>query len=176
MEAVVTPRIIVRGIARVRGSRRPWRRTAALVGIALFVTQTAACYTYEPVYTGTPSAGDRMAFVITDQGRVALSDQVGPGITRVMGRVTSTQGDDYVVAVDEIESIAHGTSHWTGERITLRKDYVAGVQTRTLDRGRTTVAAAVAAGALAALIAVASLTGFGFGGGSGSGSGNPNGS
>ena len=113
-----------------------------------------------------------MAFVITDQGRVALSDRVGPGVTRIMGRVTSTQGDEYVVAVDEIESIENGASHWTGERITLRRDYVAGVQSRALDRGRTTLALAVAAGALAALIAVASLTGFGFGG-SNSGSGNP---
>jgi len=158
-----------------RSSRRPWRRTAILVGLTLFIAQTAACYTYVPTYTGTPAAGDEMAFVISDQGRVALSDQLGSGVTRVMGRVASTEGDEYVVAVDGIESIGGGTSHWTGERIHVRKDYVAGVQTRQLSRGRTAGTIAVALVALGALIATASIAGFGFGGNN-SGSGNPSGS
>ncbi len=116
-----------------------------------------------------------MAFVISDQGRVALSDQLGSGVTRIMGRVASTEGDDYVVAVDGIETIAGGTSHWTGERIHVRKDYVAGVQTRKFSRGRTLATVGVAALALGALIAAASITGFGFAGNN-SGSGNPSGS
>lgn len=116
-----------------------------------------------------------MAFVITDQGRVALSDQLGSGVTRIMGRVASTEGDDYVVGVDAIETIGGGTSHWTGERIHVRKDYVAGVQTRILSRGRTAVAVGAVVLALGALIAAASINGFGFAGNN-SGSGNPNGS
>lgn len=140
------------------------------------MAQTAACYTYAPQYAGAPAPGDQMGFVLTDQGRVALADRIGSGVTRVTGRLDSVDGDDYVVAVDGVETIGNGSAHWTGERVHIRKDYVAGVQARKFSRGRTALAVGIAAGVVGALIGAASLAGYGFLGGGGSSSGGQNGS
>lgn len=152
--------------------RRARRRAAILAGTALFVAQTAACYTYVPRYGMQPSSGEPVALTITDQGRVALAEQVGAGVTRIAGRVVAAQDDSYVLSVDQIETIGSGTSHWTGERVSIRRDYVAGVQERRFSKGRTALAIGAAILGVGALILTASLTGFGFDGGD-RGSGNP---
>lgn len=133
-----------------------------VAGAALFVAQTTACYSYVPSYGKAPSPGEQVALVITDQGRVALGDRMGSGVTRVAGRVIGMEGDDYVVAVTEVRQVNNQVSHWTGERVNIRKDYIAGVESRQFSRGRTAVAIAAVVAGLALLTLAASLAGFGF--------------
>lgn len=145
-----------------RNGRSSSRKTAVVAGIALVAAQTTACYTYVPRYGTTPSPGEQVALVITDQGRVALSDRMGTGVLRVAGRVVETQGDDYVVAVTEVRQVDDKVSHWTGERVNIRRDWVGGVEARQFSRGRTTTAVVAVVAGLAILTLAASLAGFGF--------------
>jgi hypothetical protein len=137
--------------------RRAWMTLPAVSTIAL----QAGCYRYVPMYNGAAMPGERYTFEISDQGRVGLADRLGPGVTKVEGTLVR-QGDDlYVVSVASIESIGGGSSHWSGEQVPVRQEYVRGLQRREFSRGRTVVAIGTAALAIGAFIVTRGLSGSG---------------
>jgi hypothetical protein len=136
------------------GSR--WRRRVALVAGASHLL--AGCYSYVPVASG-PTPGRPAGFEISDAGRVALGDRLGPGVTRVEGQVTEATPDEYVVAVRSISQINGGRTAWSGEPVHLRREYVSRTEERKLSRGRTALAIGVAAGAFVAALLTRSLIG-----------------
>jgi len=117
-----------------------------LGALAIVLSALPACYRYVPLTT-SPSAGEVVAFQITDQGRVGLSDRFGPGLARIEGLLTSTQDSLYLIDVYSIAQITGSSSQWSGESVRLPQSYVGSMQARMFDRGRTTTMAVVAAGA-----------------------------
>jgi hypothetical protein len=123
-------------------------------------TQTA-CYTYTPAAREiTP--GMRAAYTVTDRGRVALADQVGPGVMRVEGTILQSTGSEYVLAVSRVRTIDGSMSRWTGERVTLAKDHVANSFERRFSRQRTAVAIGATAVGVAVFILTRNLIASGF--------------
>ena len=135
----------------------------AVLAIALSAAQ--GCYKYMPLYT-SPSVGEVVAFQITDQGRVGLSDRFGSGLARVEGMLTSKQDSVYIINVSSIAQIDGTTSQWSGETVRLPQTYVGMMQSRQFDRARTTTFASIAAVAAGGTIAVLISRGL-FGGYSG---------
>jgi len=133
----------------------------AVLAIALSAAQ--GCYKYVPLYT-SPSVGEVVAFTISDQGRVGLSDRFGPGLARVEGMLTSKQDSLYIINVSSIADINGTTSQWSGETVRLPQAYVGMMQSRQFDRARTTTFASIATvatgGAIAVLIAKGLLGGY----------------
>lgn len=118
-----------------------------------------ACYVYAPLETSVPPVGETVALEITDRGRVGLAERLGPGVTRIEGRVVGNEGDDYIVNVARIEQLNGQSSQWSGEAMRLNRDFVGRVQSRKLSRTRTLLAAGVATAAVVALIASRGLFG-----------------
>ena len=124
------------------------RQIAGLVG-ALLVT---GCYALQPVTGTAPVEGTRMAFDVTDAGRVALGGSMGPSIARIEGRLLRREGDEFVVGVTGVTYISGNTQTWSGESVRLKPGYVGTVYQRRLAKGRTVAAAALGVGALAYIV------------------------
>lgn len=80
---------------------------------------------------------ERVQFVLNDQGRVALAAKLGPSVDKVEGIVEQTGDQTYGISVIRVTQIDGSKSLWTGERVDVRQEYVAGYSTRRLSRSRT---------------------------------------
>ena len=127
---------------------------AALAGALLLPTLTG-CYTYKPLWTGEPAPGSVITFGLTDRGRVALSDRLGPGAREVSGLLTRTTDSVYVISVNRVTYIdGDRVAKWNGEAVDVSKQDVTGVSERQLSKSRSWLAAGIVAGALALATAV----------------------
>jgi hypothetical protein len=111
-----------------------WRRDVALgVGVLHFCT---ACYSYAPVRT-TPQPGAQVALEVTDEGRVALNDKIGPGVVRLEGTLAGVEGDDLLVDASAVTQVRGYLSELGGVRVRLPQKYVTRMDERRFSRTRT---------------------------------------
>ena len=135
--------------------RRPAAAAATLLPLV------AACYTYAPLATVPPPEGTRVAFVLSDQGRVDAAPQVGPLVDRVEGAVASATDADYVVQVSDVIDVRGRRTRWAGEMVPLPRTAVAMTFQRRLSRPRTVLLVAGLASAFVFAITSRQLLGFG---------------
>lgn len=142
---------------QLRGRRRSFRRPRLTGALTLIMLATqSGCYSYAPA-AGEFAPGTRVAYTVTDRGRVALADQVGPGVTRVEGTVLQNTGSEYVVAMSRVRTIDGSISRWAGERVTVGKDHVANSYERRFSKQRTAVAIAATVVGVTAFIITRNL-------------------
>lgn len=116
----------------------------------------AGCYSFHPVVTAPPP-DTHLALVLNDRGRVGAGGSIGPAAVRVEGTLVAATDTGYVLRVSAVEGISGARQRWSGERVTMRPDYVAGVLERRFSMGRTAAAVLGAGGAVVALIATQGL-------------------
>jgi hypothetical protein len=146
-------------------TRSALQRARRVVAVAPFVVSTlSGCYSYARVDgSSQPPVGATVAAEITDQGRVALADSLGPSPRRVEGRLVSASDSTITLAVTAVRSLQGDRTPWTGERVTLPRSSFSGVTQRRLSVARTAIAGAVAVGGLVALAIALGITGDGDG-------------
>ena len=110
------------------------RRLTASFVVALQLL-TTACYAYAPVQT-TPPAGSQVALEVTDEGRVALSDKIGPGVVRLEGTLAGVEGDELLVDASAVRQVRGYISDLGGVRVRLPRRYVTRMDERRLSRSR----------------------------------------
>ena len=108
------------------------RSTAALLAALQLCT---ACYTYVPPRL-SPSAGAQVSLDLTDEGRIAHSSALGPGVMRVVGVMKGMEGDRYVVDVSAVTPIRGQELPVSGVRVTLGPRHLTDLRVRTLSRKR----------------------------------------
>jgi hypothetical protein len=135
------------------------RSTYRWVGVSLLVV-ASACYKSVPLETSTPPVGQTVSFIISDQGRVGLGDRMGPGITRIEGRMLGTEGDQYVVSVFRTAALGGSTSVWSGEEMRLDRNFVSRLEGRELSKSRTWLAAGAATSVVVAFIVTRGMSGL----------------
>jgi hypothetical protein len=130
------------------------RRLTAFFVAALQLLSTA-CFAYSPVET-TPRPGAQVALEVTDEGRVALSDKIGPGVVRLEGTFAGMEGDELLVDASAVRQVRGYITDLGGVRVRLPKRYVTRVDERRLSRTRSLLVVggvvAVVAGFFAAKI------------------------
>ena len=133
-------------------------RMLAAIGIASSAWLMTGCYTY-PVRPLTEVAPPAIVSAeISDLGRVALSEPLGSGVSRVDGKVV--QNDSALrLMVTQVQFMNGIASKWQGQELSLRPQDVRTVSQRTFSRQRTTVFGILASLAAAAAFA-AGFTGF----------------
>jgi hypothetical protein len=139
---------------------RSRRRVSGAVLLAVLSLQNA-CYVYAPAAAPELRPGMRYAFDVSDQGRVGLGANLGAGVTSIEGQLVDLNQDSYVLSVARVQTIAAGASHWTGEKVNLRRDFVSTVRERRFSRQRTAVAIGVALGTALAFALTRTLLGGG---------------
>ena len=111
-----------------------WRRSvAAAVGVLHVCT---ACYAYAPVRS-TPQPGAQVALEVTDEGRVALNEKIGPGVVRLEGTLAGVEGDELLVDADAARQVRGYVSDLGGVRVRLPQKYVTRMDERRFSRSRT---------------------------------------
>ena len=125
----------------------PRRATAVCIG--LFQLLWTACYAYVPVQT-PPAPGAQVALEVTDEGRVALNDKIGPGVVRLEGTMAGVEGGELLVDAQAVRQVRGYISDLGGVRVRLPQQYVTRIDERRFSRKKTflvvgSIVAAVAA-------------------------------
>jgi hypothetical protein len=124
-----------------------WKRLGALVSAAAGLLALQACYTYAPLATPAPAAGETYVFDVSDRGRVDLAERFGAGLTEIEGRLAGIENAQYLINVFRVSNLNGQTAQWSGEASRISQENIGTVRGRKLSRGRT--AFAVAGGAAA---------------------------
>lgn len=132
---------------------------AVAIGAALVVS--GACYTYSPVQSSDIVAEERVEFRLSDQGRVRMLRDLGPGALSVEGRVVGSTDSAWTLKVYRLQTVDGAVSIWSGEEVDLPRSAIYTASTRRLDRQASVVAAAGVTGALALFVVSRSLLGGG---------------
>jgi hypothetical protein len=118
------------------------RRTRASIALtALLASQ--GCYVTTPLVRPSPETGEVVVLQISDRGRVALADRLGAGVSRIQGRVQSASDDLLSLRVASVGYVSGETDAWSGETVTINREYVGTTQLRRFSRSRTWVAVGV---------------------------------
>jgi hypothetical protein len=137
------------------------RRAVAALALGAVTSLQPACYAYVPLQQqATP--GDKVGLLVTDEGRIALREELGQGVDRVEGILLDKTGDDYLMRVARIRTIRGQTAHWTGEQVRIPLASVARVEQRKVSRRKTALLVAGLVAGAALLISTGTLRAFGF--------------
>ena len=136
-------------------------RVGRLLGCVALVEFLAGCYVLQPA-TGTgPEPGTLMAFEVNDVGRLALGGQMGPEIAHIEGRLVSREQDEYQISVRSVKLIRGGDQVWSGERISIKKEYISQTLERRFSKSRTIAVTAVFVVGVYAILRSQNLFGLG---------------
>lgn len=120
-----------------------------------------ACYTYRLVPSTSIQPATQVSVVLSDYGRLEAARQIGPAAARVEGAVVSASDTAYLLAVSGVKPISGSWVKWSGEAVSMRRDYVALAYERRPARGRTVLL--VTGAAFTALTVMVNLNILGFG-------------
>ena len=95
---------------------------------------------------------------LSESGAREAAPVIGQGVTSVSGRVLSATDSELVLSVSETAGPDRRVS-WAGERITLSRASVAGVERRSLDGWRTVGVGAIGIGAVGAVALIVNAIG-----------------
>lgn len=118
---------------------RRWRLWRRFVGglCAAALSLQMGCYTYQPLQTGVPATGSRIAVVLNDRGRATLGDRLGSAIDKVDGLLVEGDGSEVTLEVYRTIDLRGNAATWTGERVQLPRDGITGYQGRQFSKRRT---------------------------------------
>ena len=125
------------------------RRAVALL---LMGSLTIGCFSSQPIVSNPLPAGTQVVLQLTDAGRVAMSDAIGPSVDAVEGRLVSRDSAEWTLAVSMLQMLRGGQQVWSGERLTIRSEHVAVASERRFSRSRTAIVSAVVAGVIIAAV------------------------
>lgn len=123
----------------------------------------AGCYTYVPLGATRPEAvpGTRLAIELTDVGRVGMAPQVGAEADRLEGVLIARSDTTYELGVSMLIGLWGAQSKWSGERVTVRSDYVRRMSVRRFSGWRTAVLVGGASAGFLAFVLTRNLLGGG---------------
>lgn len=115
-------------------------RVTRCVVVGAMLLSVAGCYTYAPPVSA-PAAGAEVAVVLTDRGRAALGERIGPEIDQLRGRLVSSNDTSVTVAMRESVTLRGVSAAWGDEQLTVNREQFATVRVKALSKGRTGVLA-----------------------------------
>jgi hypothetical protein len=136
------------------------QRRAYLVAAGLMPGLLGGCYSYRPL-PSTPGPQTRVAVVLSDVGRVETARSIGPGTERVEGNVVSADDSAYLLAVSSVKPLRGEWVRWNGEQVEVRRNFVAAMFERRLNKGRTALLVGASAWTLLAVMVHFDILGFG---------------
>lgn len=138
------------------------RSTSRRIVVAVTLLVSTGCYTMQPVSEQPFPLGITVELVINDAGRAALRPMMGPEVAKVQGRLVQKDSVGYTLAVTQLGLLRDGTQVWSGERVSIKSEYVNSVAERRFSRARTAVVTAAVLGVVA-IVFTQSIKGSVFG-------------
>ena len=140
---------------------RPSVPMTRVIGTTALAFLLGGCYTMQPVGRVVPDARTKVAFDITDAGRVALGSTMVPEIDRIEGRVLSAQDSSYLVAVSTVRLLRGSVQVWSGEQVRVNPQHVSNSYIKRFDRTRSVLLGVAIVGGAAAILVTRSIIGSG---------------
>ena len=142
----------------------------AIARTLLITGALAGCYVYTPAPRGQlPGAGEEMRAVLTDAGTAAMAPLLGDGVGYIEGRLVAASDTAVTLAVTSTTTRGGSSAGWTNEKVSVRRDYIAGFEQKTLSRSRSVgfgaAALATVVGSFVAMRGAAGSSGASGGGG-----------
>ena len=126
----------------------------------LFALISSACYSYTPIEGAVPSSGQEVRLELSDEGSVRMAPLIGPRISAIDGRALESNDTVFVLAVQGVVAQGGRTMQWSQERLSVPRTAVGSVRSRTLDRRKTWMTAALG---VVGAIALSQVFGLGSG-------------
>jgi hypothetical protein len=98
------------------------------------------CFAYRPADLGGVRAGESVRVELTPVGTQEITQQVGPRVETLGGRVIFPRDSSLVVAVRQITRSRGMEEFWTGDSVTVPARAVSSLAVRRFDRNRTLLA------------------------------------
>ena len=115
------------------------------------------CYDTLPLQREVPPVATRVQVSLNDQGRAALSEQLGTAVDRIEGDFVAMRNDAYVISTYRVMQLNGNSTIWNGEQVSVSKQYTTGFQLRRLNATKTSLAAAGVVGGITAFFLGKSL-------------------
>ena len=140
--------------------------------MAASAVTTGACYRYTPIDSASPALGSEVRLRLTDAGAITMAPLVGNRIEVVDGHIASVTDSAMTLSVTQTTDRLGSEVTWKGEQVVFPRTTVAGLERRSLDKGKSYLVGGITAGLVAAVGIGFSISGNGSGGQS-SGTGTP---
>jgi hypothetical protein len=140
--------------------------------MAASAVTSGGCYRYTPIDSPSPALGSEVRLRLTDAGAITMAPLVGNRIEVVDGHVSSLADTSVTLSVTGTTDRLGSEVAWKGEQVMFPRSTVAGLERRSLDKGKSYLVGGIAAGLVAAVGIGFSISGNGSGGQSG-GTGTP---
>ena len=147
-------------------------RTCAAAVMAASAVTSGACYRYTPIESSSPALGSEVRLRLTDAGAITMAPLVGNRIEVVDGHVSSLADTSMTLSVTGTIDRLGSEVTWKGEQVVFPRTTVAGLERRSLDKGKSYLVGGITAGLVAAVGIGFSISGSGSNGPS-SGTGTP---
>jgi hypothetical protein len=129
--------------------------------LLVLMPQLTGCYQYVPTGSQPLPRGAEVSVSLSDAGRVAMTEALGPGVRRLGGTLLEHGDTAYLVSVRTVEYLDLAiTAQWAGEQVEIPRRHVTEVRERQLSRTRTWVTIGLVVAGLIASTFVA-ISGFG---------------
>ena len=123
--------------------------------MAASTVASGGCYRYTPIDSQAPALGSEVRVRLTDAGAVTLGPLVGNRVELVDGRIASVADTALTLSVTGTTDRLGVEVPWKGEQVSFPRSALAGLERRSLDRGKSYMVGGIAAGVVA-------LVGVGF--------------
>ncbi len=133
-------------------TRGKWCAMQRFALVPFLASIALGCYTLQPIRTTSPILGSEIGLDLNDAGRVALGGTMGPEIGQIEGRLVRMDSSGYLLSVSTVHFLRGGEQVWTGERVSVKTDYVSSVTERKLSKGRTAILSAAGIAAVAIIV------------------------
>jgi hypothetical protein len=133
---------------------------------------SGGCYRYTPIDSPSSALGSEVRVRLTDAGAVTLGPLVGNRIELVDGVISSVADSGLTLSVTSTTDRLGVEVPWKGEAVLFPNSALAGVERRSLDRGKSYLVGGITAGLVAAVGIGFGISGSGGGGRTG-GTGSP---
>lgn len=130
--------------------------SAGVCGLML----TTGCYTYQMKSPSELIPGQNIAVQVNNVGRVALTADLGDDVAKFNGKVVSVGDSTLGVSVNHIDYLNGSYTAFPGGTVTVSRNAITSVSTKTFSQSKTTVAAIGFVASIVALLVVLHATGF----------------
>ncbi len=138
-----------------------WRQRVGGASCALLLAAQWGCHTYLPVQSTPVPVDQRGAVLLTDRGRLLLSDKLGASVEQLEGIVLAQDSAKTVLAVSSIKDVRGGSALWSGESVEIPSEAILGYRPRVFSKPRTFLFAGLAVAAAIAVVFGMTLNVFG---------------
>lgn len=133
----------------------------SVVSAAVAAVAAAACYSHQPLTTMVPAPHTRVVAEVTDLGRTALGNAIGPGATRVDGEVVAADTASWTLALIRVGYRGGADVPWNREQVVVPRYALSEPKERRFNRRKSWLTAAIIT--TTALLAARLFGAFGFG-------------